>query len=88
MALAVAVVLGVIFVMFAVAIPKFKILQKLVDRLNLVTRENLTGLRVIRAFNNEKIEQEKFEKANVDLTEANLFVNRLMVVIQPAMMLI
>jgi len=57
MALAVTILLGVIFVMFAVAVPKFKTLQKLVDRLNLVTRENLTGLRVIRAFNNEKIEQ-------------------------------
>jgi len=87
-ALAVAVLLGVIFVMFAVALPKFKILQNLVDRLNLVTRENLTGLHVIRAFDNEKLEQAKFEKANVDLTAANLFVNRLMVVMQPAMMLI
>jgi ATP-binding cassette subfamily B protein len=87
-ALAVAILLGVIFVMFAVALPKFKVLQKLVDRLNLVTRENLTGLRVIRAFNNEKLEQAKFEKANVDLTATNLFVNRLMVVMQPVMMLI
>jgi len=86
--LAVAILLGIIFVMFAVALPKFKILQKLVDRLNLVTRENLTGLRVIRAFNNEKFEQAKFEKANVDLTTTNLFVNRLMVVMQPVMMLI
>lgn len=87
-ALAVAILLGVIFVMFAVALPKFKVLQKLVDRLNLVTRENLTGLRVIRAFNNEKLEQAKFEKANVDLTATNLFVNRLMVVMQPVMMLV
>jgi ATP-binding cassette subfamily B protein len=87
-ALAVSILLGIIMVMFAVALPKFKILQKLVDRLNLVTRENLTGLRVIRAFNNEKIEQAKFEKANVDLTATNLFVNRLMVIMQPIMMLI
>jgi len=87
-ALAVSILLGVIFVMFAIALPKFKILQKLVDRLNLVTRENLTGLRVIRAFNNEKLEEDKFEKANVDLTKANLFVNRLMVIMQPIMMLI
>jgi ATP-binding cassette subfamily B protein len=87
-ALAVAVLLGVISVMFGIALPKFKVLQKLVDRLNLVTRENLTGLRVIRAFNNEKLEQAKFEEANVDLTAANLFVNRLMVVMQPAMMMI
>ncbi len=87
-ALAVVILLGVIFVMFSIAVPKFKILQKLVDRLNLVTRENLTGLRVIRAFNNEKFEQARFEKANVDLTAANLFVNRLMTVMQPMMMLI
>lgn len=87
-ALAVAVLLGVILVLFVIALPKFKILQKLVDRLNLVARENLTGLRVIRAFNGEKIEQAKFEKANTDLTAANLFVNRLMVIMQPVMMLI
>lgn len=87
-ALAVAILLGIIFVMFAIALPKFKVLQNLIDRLNLVTRENLTGLHVIRAFDNEKLEQEKFEKANVDLTAANLFVNRLMVVMQPVMMLI
>ena len=61
-ALAVAVLLGIIIVLFVIALPKFTILQKLVDKLNLVTRENLTGLRVIRAFNNEKIEEGKFEK--------------------------
>ena len=87
-ALAVAVLLGIIIVMFSVALPKFKILQKLVDKLNLVTRQNLTGLRVIRAFNRENLEQEKFENANADLTAANLFVNRLMVVMQPVMMLV
>ena len=87
-ALAVSVLVGVIMVMFSVAIPKFKILQQLVDRLNLVARENLTGLRVIRAFNSEAIEEDKFDKANVDLTSVNLFVNRLMVVMQPVMMLI
>lgn len=87
-ALAVAALLSVIIVMFSIALPKFKILQNLVDKLNLVTRENLTGLRVIRAFNNEKLEEKKFEKANVDLTAANLFVNRLMVIMQPAMMLV
>ncbi len=87
-ALAVAILLGVILIMFTVALPKFKILQKLVDRLNLVARENLTGLRVIRAFNNEKVEQAKFDRANIDLTATNLFVNRLMVVMQPTMMLI
>ncbi len=77
-----------IIVLFSIGIPKFKLLQKMVDRLNLVTRENLTGLRVVRAFNNEAKEEEKFEKANVDLTNLNLFVNRLMVILQPAMMLI
>lgn len=86
--LAVATLVVIIATLFSVALPKFQLLQKLVDRLNLVARENLTGLRVIRAFNNEKIEQEKFEKANVDLTNANLFVNRLMVIMQPFMMLI
>lgn len=88
MGLAVAVLVLVIIVLFAVGLPKFKILQKMVDRLNLVTRENLTGLRVIRAFNNEKMEQAKFEKANKDLTDLNLFVNRLMVVLQPIMMML
>lgn len=87
-ALAVIILLGMIFIMFAIALPKFKILQKLLDKLNLVTRENLTGLRVIRAFNNEKFEQSKFEKANIDLTATNLFVNRLMVIMQPVMMLV
>lgn len=87
-ALAVVVLFSIMIVLFAIAVPKFTILQKLVDKLNLVTRENLTGLRVIRAFNNEKIEEEKFEKANIDLTNVNLFVNRLMVVMQPMMMLI
>ncbi len=87
-ALAVIVLLGIVIIMFTVALPKFKKLQKLVDRLNLVTRENLTGLRVIRAFNNEEVEEAKFEKSNLDLTATNLFVSRLMVVMQPMMMLI
>lgn len=87
-ALAVGVLFVIIATLFVVAMPKFKILQKLVDKLNLVTRENLTGLRVIRAFNNEKLEEDKFDQANVDLTAANLFVNRLMVVMQPMMMII
>lgn len=86
--LAVVVMMGIIILLFSIALPKFQLLQKLVDKLNLVTRQNLTGLRVIRAFNNEKIEQGKFEKANVDLTGANLFVNRLMVIMQPIIMLI
>lgn len=86
--LAVVVMMGIIIVLFSIALPKFQLLQKLVDKLNLVTRQNLTGLRVIRAFNNEKVEQGKFESANIDLTKANLFVNRLMVIMQPVIMLI
>lgn len=80
--------LGMIATLFIVGLPKFQLLQKLVDRLNLVTRENLTGLRVVRAFNNEEKEEDKFEKANKDLTKLNLFVNRLMTILQPVMMLI
>jgi len=87
-ALGVIVLIGAVSVIFAIALPKFKALQKLVDKLNLVTRQNLTGLRVIRAFNNEQVEQTKFEEVNLELTATNLFVNRLMVVMQPAMMLI
>lgn len=88
MGLAVGVMVTVIIAVFSVALPKFRLLQTLVDRLNLVTRENLTGLRVIRAFNNEVYEEKKFEKANRDLTDANLFVNRLMVIMQPLMTLV
>jgi ATP-binding cassette subfamily B multidrug efflux pump len=80
-AIAVCVMLAMIIVLFTIGMPKFKLLQNMIDKLNLVTRENLTGLRVVRAFNNEDKEQAKFEKANEDLT-------RLMVVMQPAMMLI
>jgi len=88
LALAVMVLMGMIAIIFSIALPKFKILQKLVDKLNLVTRENLTGLRVIRAFNAESYEEKKFGKANRELTDVNLFVNRLMVVMQPLMTLI
>lgn len=84
----IAIMLTVIITLFKVGIPKFKLLQKMVDRLNLVTRENLTGLRVVRAFNNEKREEAKFEEANRDLTKLNLFTNRLMVMMQPIMMLV
>ena len=78
----------VIFVLFKVAMPKFKILQKLIDRLNLVTREILTGLSVIRAFSTEKHEEERFDKANMDLMKTNLFVNRAMTFMMPTMMLV
>ena len=78
----------IIVVLFAVAVPRFKKLQQLVDKLNLVTRENLTGLRVVRAFHNEKIEQAKFQRVNSELNGLNLFVNRLMMVLDPVMMLV
>lgn len=87
-ALAVIVLLGLIGSIFAIALPKFKIIQKLIDRLNLVTRENLSGMMVIRSFNTQKFEEGRFDKANSDLTSTNLFVNRVMVALFPAMMLV
>ena len=87
-ALAVSVLLVVIAVLFVVAVPRFKKLQTLVDKLNLVTRENLVGLKVIRAFHNEKIEQKKFQQANTELNKMNLFVNRLMMLLDPIMTLV
>ncbi|HYE12489.1 MAG TPA: ABC transporter ATP-binding protein [Patescibacteria group bacterium] len=87
-ALAVVVLLGLILTVFTIAMPKFKTIQKLIDRLNLVTRENLTGIMVIRAFNTQEFEEKRFDKANKDLTNTNLFVNRVMVFMMPAMMLI
>jgi len=85
---AVSVLLVVIAVLFVVAVPRFKKLQTLVDKLNLVTRENLVGLKVIRAFHNEKIEQKKFQQANTELNKMNLFVNRLMMLLDPIMTLV
>ena len=85
---AVALILMVMLVLFQVAMPKFTKLQKLIDRLNLVSREILTGIPVIRAFSREKHEEERFEKANMDLTKTNLFVNRVMTFMMPTMMLI
>ena len=86
--LAVVMIALVIAVLFCVAMPKFKILQKLVDRVNLVMREILTGLSVIRAFSTEKHEEERFDKANMDLMKTNLFVNRAMTFMMPVMMLV
>ena len=86
--LAVVLILVVIVVLFQVAMPKFTILQTLVDKLNLVTREILTGIPVIRAFSREKHEEERFEEANQRLTKTNLFVNRCMTFMMPTMMLI
>lgn len=87
-AAAIAALMTMILVLFIVAIPRFKMIQKLIDRLNLVTREILTGLPVIRAFNAERHQEAKFDKANQDLTRVNLFVSRIMVVMMPFMMLI
>lgn len=88
LALAVVLIFLLVMVLFRVAMPKFTLLQTLVDKLNLVTRETLTGIMVIRAFSTEKHEEERFEKANQNLTKTNLFVNRVMTFMMPAMMLI
>lgn len=85
---AVIVLLGIISIIFSIVLPKFKLVQKLVDRLNLIMRENLSGMMVIRAFNTQRFEENRFDRANVDLTRTNLFVNRAMVVMMPAMTLI
>lgn len=87
-ALACVILIGIIAVIFSVAMPKFKIMQQLIDRLNLVSRENLNGLMVIRAFGTQKFEEDRFDKSNKDLTKNSLFVNRVMVFLMPAMMLI
>ena len=87
-ALAVAILLGIIAVLYKVAMPKFLLMQKLIDRLNLVARENLSGIMVVRAFNSEKFEEERFDRANQDLTKVGLFVNRSMAVMFPTMMLV
>lgn len=87
-ALAVIVLIGLIMVIFSIAMPKFKSLQKLIDRLNLVSRENLSGLMVIRAFGNEKYEESRFEQANRDLRDTTRFVQRTMSFTMPAMSLI
>lgn len=87
-ALAVVLIFAIVMILFKFAMPKFRILQKLVDRLNLVTREILTGLSVIRAFSTEKYEEERFDVANRNLTKTNLFVNRAMTFMMPAMMLV
>ena len=87
-ALAVAVLLVVIIGLFIAAMPRFQRLQSVVDTLNLVARENLTGLRVVRAFHTEAVEEAKFDAVNHELTKLNLVVNRLMMVMEPVMMLI
>jgi ATP-binding cassette subfamily B multidrug efflux pump len=87
-ALAVVVLLGMILTVFAIALPKFKIIQSLIDRLNLVTRENLSGMMVIRAFNMQSFEENRFDIANVAVTSNSLFINRVMVIMMPLMMMV
>ena len=87
-AVAVVAIFSLVLVLFAVAMPKFTLMQKLIDKLNLVTREILTGLPVIRAFSTQKYEEKRFDLANRDLTKTNLFVNRVMACMMPAMMFI
>ena len=88
MALSVTVLLIMVITIFCLVVPKFKIQQKLVDQLNLVARENLTGLRVIRAFNNEDIEERKFNKVNRSISRLGIWVNRVISLMQPGMTLI
>ena len=85
---AVLAIVSVVLLLFGLVMPKFKSVQKLVDRVNLVTREMLTGMLVIRAFSTEKHEEKRFDKANTDLMKTNLFVNRAMSMMMPTMMLI
>ena len=87
-AVAVLAILSLVIVLFAIVMPRFKKVQKLVDRVNLVTREILTGIPVIRAFSTQKYEEKRFEKANLDLTKNNIFVNRVMSCMMPAMMFV
>ena len=87
-AVAIVAIFSLIIVLMVIAMPKFKVLQKLVDKVNLVSREILNGLPVIRAFGREKYEQERFDKANRDLMRTNLFVNRVMAFMMPIMMFI
>lgn len=87
-ALGVLVIIGLVMLLMSVALPKFKIMQKLVDALNLVSREILTGLPVIRAFGREKTEEERFDVANTNLKKTQLFTNRVMTFMQPSMMIV
>jgi len=87
-AVAVAILLSLVVVVFSISLPKFKIMQDLIDRLNLVVRENLSGMMVIRAFNMQPFEEQRFDKSNKDLTANTLFINRVMVAMFPIMMLI
>src|SRR3972149_7631844 len=87
-AVAIVTLVSLIILVFSIALPKFKIIQNLIDRLSLITRENLSGMMVIRAFNTQKVEEDRFDRANIDITKTNLFINRVMVSMMPVMMLI
>ena len=87
-AVAVVALLSLIVIVFSISLPKFRIIQSLIDRLNLVTRENLSGMMVIRAFNKQDDEEVRFDKANRDLTDNSLFIARIMVTMMPVMMLL
>lgn len=87
-AIAVLLLMVLVGIIFNIAMPRFKIVQKLIDRLNLVTRENLSGMMVIRAFNTQSFEEDRFDSANQDVTNTNLFVNRVMAIMFPTMSLI
>lgn len=88
LAVAVIILVGVILTLFSFCLPKFKIVQKLTDKLNLVTRESLSGMLVIRAFNTQKFEEKRFDAVNSDITKTNLFVSRAMAALMPAITLI
>jgi ATP-binding cassette subfamily B protein len=87
-AVAVVALLSLIVIVFSISLPRFRIIQNLIDRLNLVTRENLSGMMVIRAFNKQDEEEKRFDEANRDLTDTSLFIARIMVTMMPVMMLI
>ena len=86
--LALIVLIGMLAVIFSVATPRFKIMQKLVDRLNLVTRENLSGIMVSRAYNTQEFEMQRFDRANAELTQNSLFINRVMALMNPVMTIV
>jgi ATP-binding cassette subfamily B multidrug efflux pump len=87
-AVAVAALLSLVLIVFSISLPKFQMMQKLIDRLNLVTRENLSGMMVIRAFNKQDDEEKRFDLANRDLTDTSLFIARVMVTMMPIIMLL
>jgi len=85
---AVLVLLVLILIVFLIAVPKFNQMQSLIDRINLIAREGLTGMLVVRAFNKEQYEEQRFDKANLDLTKVTLFINRVLVILMPFMMFV